>query len=84
MLFSLISFETQTCITIWELFVILFLLQLHVCDLYLLNHVILVVKLIYRGLSWHSADYRVYISESMCVSTFLVGTVVTPQVFVTH
>jgi hypothetical protein len=28
-------------------FVILFLLQLRVCDLYLLNHAILVVKLIY-------------------------------------
>jgi hypothetical protein len=51
MLFSLISFKTQTCITICELFVILFLLQLCVCDLYLLNHAIVVVKLIYRGLS---------------------------------
>jgi hypothetical protein len=49
MLFSLIGFETQTCITIWELFVILFPLQLRVCDVYLLNHAILVVKLIYQG-----------------------------------
>ena len=47
----------------------LFLLQLYVCDVYLLNHAILVVMLIYRGLSGHSADYRVYISESMRVST---------------
>jgi hypothetical protein len=47
MLFSLIDFKTQTCITIWELLVILFPLQLHVCDVYLLNHAILVVKLIY-------------------------------------
>jgi hypothetical protein len=30
-------------------FVILFPLQLRVCDVYLLNHAILVVKLIYRG-----------------------------------
>ena len=30
-------------------FVILFLLQLYVCDVYLLNHAILVVMLIYRG-----------------------------------
>jgi len=29
----------------------------------------LVVMLIYRGLSGHSADYRVYMSESMGVST---------------
>jgi hypothetical protein len=47
MLFSIIDFETQTYITIWELFVILFPLQLHACDVYLLNHAILVVKLIY-------------------------------------
>ena len=57
-------------------FVILFPLQLCVCDVYLLNHVILVVMLIYRGPSWHSADYRVYISESMRVSTCLTGTAV--------
>jgi hypothetical protein len=49
MLFSLIGFETQNYITIWELFVILFPLQLRVCDVYLLNHVILVVKFIYQG-----------------------------------
>jgi hypothetical protein len=28
---------------------------------------VLVVKLIYQGPSWRSVDYRVYISESMCV-----------------
>ena len=50
-------------------FVILFPLQPCVCDVYLLNHAILVVMLIYRGLSGHSADYRVYMSESMGVST---------------
>ena len=50
-------------------YVILFPLQLYVCDVYLLNHTILVVMLIYRGLSGHLADYRVYISESMYVST---------------
>ena len=49
MLFSLISFETQTCTINCELIVILFPLQLCVCDVYLLNHVILVVMLIYRG-----------------------------------
>jgi hypothetical protein len=49
MLFSLISFETHNCIIICELIVILFPLQLHVCDVYFLNHAILVVKLIYRG-----------------------------------
>jgi hypothetical protein len=37
MLFLLIGFETPTCITIWELFVILFPLQLRVCDVYLFN-----------------------------------------------
>ena len=69
MLFSLIGFETQTCIIICELIINLFLLQLCVCDVYLLNHAILVVMLIYQGLSGHSADYRVYMSEGMCVST---------------
>ena len=49
MLFSLIGFETQTCTINCELIVILFLLQLRVCDVYLLNHEILVVMLIYRG-----------------------------------
>ena len=58
-----------------NLFVILFLLQLCVCDVYLLNHVILVVMLIYRGLSGHSADYWVYMRESMCVNV-LAGTAV--------
>ena len=69
MLFSLIDFETQTCTIIVNPFVILFPLQLCVCDVCLLNHAILVVMLIYRGLLGHSADYRVYMSESMCVST---------------
>ena len=49
MLFSLIGFETQTCTFNYELIVILFPLQLCVCDVYLLNHAILVVMLIYRG-----------------------------------
>ena len=57
-------------------FVILFLLQLFVCDVYLLNHTILVVMFIYQGLSGHSADYRVYISESMRVSKCLTGTAI--------
>jgi hypothetical protein len=56
--------------------IILFLLQLRVCDVYLLNHAILVVKLIYRGLLGHSTDYRVYISESMRVSMCSAGTTV--------
>ena len=47
MLFSLIGFETQTCTFNCELIVILFPLQLCVCDVYLLNHAILVVMLIY-------------------------------------
>jgi hypothetical protein len=47
MLFSQISFEIQTCITICELFGILFPLQLHVCNVYLLNLLVLVVKWIY-------------------------------------
>jgi hypothetical protein len=49
MLFSLIDFETQACTIILNSFVIFFPLQLCVCDVYLLNHAILVVKLIYRG-----------------------------------
>jgi hypothetical protein len=73
MLFSLIDFETQACTIILNSFVIFFPLQLCVCDVYLLNHAILVVKLIYRGPSWHSADYQVYISESMHMSTCLEG-----------
>ena len=32
-----------------NLFVILFPLQLYVCDVYLLNHVILVMMFLYRG-----------------------------------
>ena len=50
-------------------FVILCPLQPCVCDVYLLNPMILVVMLIYQGLSGHSADYRVYMSESMRMST---------------
>ena len=69
MLFSLIGFETQLVLLFVNPFVILFSLQLCVCDVYLLNHAILVVMLIYQGLPGHSADYRVYISESMRVST---------------
>ena len=50
MLFSLIGFETQTCIIICELIVsIIFALQLCVYDVYLINCVILVVMWIYRG-----------------------------------
>ena len=49
MLFRLIGFETQTCTIICEPIVTLFSLQLCVCDVYLLNHMILVVMLIYRG-----------------------------------
>ena len=49
MLFSLIGFETQTCFIICELIVNIIPLQLHVYDVYLLNRVILVVMLIYRG-----------------------------------
>ena len=68
MLFSLIGFETQTGTIIYEPICNIIPLQLCVCDVYLLNHAILVVMLIYRGLLRHSADYRVYISESMRVS----------------
>ena len=68
MLFSLIGFETQTCTIIVNPFVILFPLHPCVCDVYLLNPTILVVMLIYRGLSGYSADYRIYMSESMGVS----------------
>ena len=64
MLFSLIGFETQTYTIICELSCNIIPLQLHVCDVYLLNHAILVVMLIYWGPSWHF-----YISESMRVST---------------
>ena len=49
MLFSLIGFETQTCTIICEPICNIFSLQLCVCDVYLLNHTILVVMLIYRG-----------------------------------
>ena len=48
MLFSLIGFETQTCIIVCEL-ITLFPLQLYVYDVYLLNRAILVVMWIYRG-----------------------------------
>ena len=41
--------KPQTCTINCELIVILFPLQLCVCDVYLLNHAILVVMLIYRG-----------------------------------
>jgi hypothetical protein len=63
-----IYFETQSFTITCELICNIIPLQLCVCDLYLLNHAILVVKLIYQGLSWHSADYRVYLSESKRVS----------------
>jgi hypothetical protein len=48
-LFSLIGFETPTCTIICELIYNILPLQLHVCDVYLLNHAILVMKLIYQG-----------------------------------
>ena len=69
MLFLLIGFETQTCTIICEpICNIIFAATLH-SDVYLLNHAILVVMLIYRGLLRHSVDYRVYMIESMHVST---------------
>jgi hypothetical protein len=49
MLFSLFGLEPKLVLLFVKSFVILFSLQLHVCDVYLLNHAILVVKLIYRG-----------------------------------
>ena len=49
MLFSLIGFETQTYTIICETICNIIPLQLYVCDVYLLNHAILVVMLIYRG-----------------------------------
>ena len=67
--FPLIGFENQIVLLFVNPFVILFLLQLCVCGVYLLNHMILVETLIYRGPLLHSADYRVYISESMRAST---------------
>ena len=69
MLFSLIGFETQTCTIIYEPICNIISAATLLCDVYLLNHAILVVMLIYQGLSGHSADYRVYMSESMRVST---------------
>jgi len=43
MLFSLIDLEIQTCIIICELFCnIISTTNLHVCEVYLLNHAILV------------------------------------------
>jgi hypothetical protein len=51
MLFSQIGFEPKLVPLIVNSSVILFSLQLRICDVYLLNHAILVVKLIYRGLS---------------------------------
>jgi hypothetical protein len=73
MLFSQIGFEPKLVPLIVNSSVILFSLQLRICDVYLLNHAILVVKLIYRGPSRYSANYRIYISESMRVSTCLAG-----------
>ena len=49
MLFLATGFETQTYTIICELSCNIILLQLRVCDVYLLNHAILVVMLIYRG-----------------------------------
>jgi hypothetical protein len=65
MLFSQFGLEPKLVLLFVKSFVILFSLQLHVCDVYFLDHAILVMKLIYWGHSWYSADYRVYISESM-------------------
>ena len=53
MLFLPIGFETQTCTIICELSYNIIPLQFRVCDVYLLNHVILYVMLIYQGPSWH-------------------------------
>ena len=47
--FPLTGFENQTVLLFVNHFVILFPLQLCVCDVYLINHTILVVMLIYRG-----------------------------------
>jgi hypothetical protein len=49
MLFSLFGLEPKLVLLFVNSFVILFLLQLRICDVYLLNHAILVMKLIYRG-----------------------------------
>ena len=47
--FPLTGFENQTVLLFVNPFAILFSLQLCVCDVYLLNHAILVVMLIYQG-----------------------------------
>jgi hypothetical protein len=49
MLFSQIVLKPKLVLLFVNSFVVLFPLQLCVCDVYLLNHAILVVKLIYRG-----------------------------------
>ena len=46
--FPLTGFENQTILLFVNQFVILFPLRLCVCDVYLLNHAILVEMLIYR------------------------------------
>ena len=68
MLFSLIGFETQTCTIICEPICNIISAATLCMWVYLLNPSILVMMLIYQGHSWHSADYRVYISESMRAS----------------
>ena len=50
-LFPLIRFELSIVLLFVNSIVILFLLQTPVCDMFLLNHAILVVMLIYRGSS---------------------------------
>ena len=49
MLFSLTGFETQTCTIICEPICNIISAEICVCDVYLLNHAILVVMFIYRG-----------------------------------
>ena len=69
MLFSLIGFETQTCTIICEFICNIIFRCNPAYVMCICLTTILVVMLIYRGLLGHSADYRVYMSESMCVST---------------
>ena len=77
MLFSLSSFETQTCTIIVKPFVILFPLQPDVCDVYLLNHAILAVMLIYRGIEKRASFLLVLVGaarkKSLVRAKLLVG-----------
>jgi hypothetical protein len=60
MLCSLIGFGTQPCTIICTLICNIVFVVTPLCDVYFLNHAILVVKLI----------YQIYMRASMCVSMY--------------